>query len=190
MKMKNLLVLAALLPCLMMCTQPQKEMKAPVEEKKEEVMMPAKVQKTMTYKESQVSYYGNKMVTEEELLKETKLIDIADRRFESKWANEDPVGISNEYTTDGIFLKPGVEPKLGRAAIAEEFARSVEGVERVEFFQDELEFYGDMTVAFQRAHMKGYLRGSEEIFYGSYVILWKKANGEWLIHYDMYNADK
>jgi len=149
----------------------------------------SKIQESIEYKGSKVTYYGNSSVSENQLLTESKLIDIADRRFESKWKAKDPVGISNEYTTDGVFMKPGVKPRIGKKEIADEFANSVKGVEYVEFFQDELEFYGDLTVAFQRCHMKGYIKDSDDIFFGSYVILWKKVNGNWLIHYDMFNAD-
>jgi len=131
------------------------------------------------YKNSIVSYYGNKNVTNEDLLKETKLIDIADRRFEAKWLKKDPKGISEEYTSTGaVFMKPGVKPRVGRAEIEKEFSLSVKTVDRVAFFQDELEFFGEMDVAFQRCHMLGY------------VILWKKEKGQWLIEYDMFNSDK
>lgn len=144
------------------------------------------------YKSSVVSYYGSKTITEKELLENAKLIDIADRRFETKWVNKDPKGISEEYTTEGaVFMKPGKKPRLGRAAIEKEFSESVKSVDRVEFFQDELEFFGDMDVAFQRCHMLGYVNSKKEhIFEGSYVILWKKENGNWLIEYDMFNSDK
>ena len=144
------------------------------------------------YKNSEVRYFGSNTVTEQQLLKAAKLIDIADRRFETKWRNKDPKGISMEYTKEGaVFMKPGVKPRIGRKAIEAEFAVSVQGVDRVEFFQDELEFFGDMDVAFQRCHMLGYVNTQKEhIFEGSYVILWKKEDGEWLIEYDMFNADK
>ncbi len=145
------------------------------------------------YKDSVVSYYGKqKKVTKKDLLAEAKLIDIADRRFETKWKNKDPKGISEEYTTEGaVFMKPGKKPRLGREEIEKEFSLSVKDVDRVEFFQDELQFFGDLDVAFQRCHMLGYVNSkSAPIFEGSYVILWKKEKGEWLIEYDMFNADK
>ncbi len=144
------------------------------------------------YNGSKVYYFGSKPISKDMLLTEAKLIDIADRRFETKWANKDPKGISEEYTTKGaVFMKPGVKPSLGRAEIEQEFAKSVQGVDRVQFFQDELQFLGDMDVAFQRCHMLGYVdEKKEHIFEGSYVILWKKENGNWLIEYDMFNADK
>ncbi|AXT59783.1 nuclear transport factor 2 family protein [Aquimarina sp. AD10] len=146
----------------------------------------------ISYKDSVVSYYGNKSITDKDLLKEAKLIDIADRRFESKWVNKDPKGISEEYTTTGaVFMKPGTKPRLGRAEIEKEFSLSVKSVDRVEFFQDELQFFGEMDVAFQRCHMLGYVNTNKSpIFEGSYVILWKKENGAWLIEYDMFNSDK
>ncbi|GAB1855544.1 hypothetical protein MHTCC0001_03780 [Flavobacteriaceae bacterium MHTCC 0001] len=144
------------------------------------------------YKDSVVSYYGSKEFSKKDLLINAKLIDIADRRFETKWRNKDPKGISEEYTSSGaVFMKPGKKPRLGRAEIENEFAESVKGVDKVEFFQDELEFFGDMDVAFQRCHMLGYVDSKKEhIFEGSYVILWKKENGNWLIEYDMFNSDK
>lgn len=147
---------------------------------------------SIDYKDSVVSYYGTSKVGKNELLKEAKLIDLADRRFEEKWVNKDPKGISEEYTTKGaVFMKPGVKPRLGRTEIEKEFTESVKGVDKVEFFQDELEFFGDMNVAFQRCHMLGYVNSKKEhVFEGSYVILWKKENGKWLIEYDMFNADK
>ncbi len=146
----------------------------------------------INYKDSVVSYFGKKSITDKELLKEAKLIDIADRRFESKWVNKDPKGISEEYTTAGaVFMKPGTKPRLGRAEIEKEFSLSVKSVDRVEFFQDELQFFGELDVAFQRCHMLGYVNSSKSpIFEGSYVILWKKENGVWLIEYDMFNSDK
>lgn len=185
-----LLLLMIILPLLFFtCKNGNTAANTPAEQIQAIATGPSKVQKTVVYKDSKVTYYGNAEVSEEQLMKESGLIDIADRRFESKWKAKDPVGISNEYTTDGVFMKPGVKPRIGKKEIAEEFASSVKGVERVEFFQDELEFYGDLTVAFQRCHMKGYIKDSDDIFYGSYVILWKKVNGNWLIHYDMFNAD-
>lgn len=142
------------------------------------------------YKGAKVMYFGEAKVSKEALLKEARLIDKADRRFEAKWAKKDYLGISEEYTMDGVFMKPGKAPKIGRKAIAEEFAQSVKGIDRVEFFQDELEFYGDLKSAYQRAHMKGYINGTNDfVFEGSYIILWKKVNNNWLIHYDMFNAD-
>ncbi|SEB49615.1 Ketosteroid isomerase homolog [Tenacibaculum sp. MAR_2009_124] len=144
------------------------------------------------YKNSVVSYYGSNQFSKQDLLVNAKLIDIADRRFETKWVNKDPKGISEEYTTVGaVFMKPGKKPRLGRADIEKEFKESVKGVDRVAFFQDELEFFGDMDVAFQRCHMLGYVNTQKEhIFEGSYIILWKKENGKWLIEYDMFNSDK
>lgn len=144
------------------------------------------------YKGSAVSYYGPNNIDKDDILKEAKLIDIADRRFETKWVNKDPKGISEEYTIQGaVFMKPRVKPRLGRYEIEKEFSKSVQGVDRVAFFQDELQFFGDLNVAFQRCHMLGYVnKKKEHIFEGSYIILWKKVKGAWLIEYDMFNSDK
>ena len=109
-----------------------------------------------------------------------------------------------EYHESAYLMKPGedtgdggeendaeITGGVGREEIAAEFKNSVQGTDRVEFFQDELEFFGDLTSAYQRAHMKGYVAGKEaHVFEGSYIIYWKKVAGEWLIHYDMFNSDQ
>lgn len=147
---------------------------------------------SIDYKESVVSYFGSQDFKKPDLLREAKLIDKADRRFEAKWVAKDAKGISEEYTQKGaVFMKPGVKPRLGRAEIEMEFKQSVQGTDKVEFFQDELQFYGDMDIAFQRCHMLGYLNTkTEPIFKGSYIILWKKVEENWLIEYDMLNSDQ
>lgn len=147
---------------------------------------------TVDYNNSEVSYYGSQNFGKEDLLKEAKLIDIADRRFEEKWKNKDAKGIGEEYTEDdSVFMKPGVEPKVGRVEIAKLFEENVKAVNVVKFYQHELQFYGDMDVAFQRCHMKGWQKGEKEhSFLASYVVLWKKVDGNWLLQYDMFNSDK
>ncbi len=143
------------------------------------------------YKGSKVSYFGSKKVSTDRLLIEAKLVDIADRRFESKWVQKDAQGISEEYTLDGVFMTPGATPNIGREEIKQAFTTILQNVDRVQFYQDELQFLGDLDVAFQRCHMKGYKDGQKEpISEASYVILWKKVDGNWLIHYDMFNSDK
>jgi ketosteroid isomerase-like protein len=145
----------------------------------------------VNYKDSKIIYDGELPINKDDLITQAKLIDIADRRFENKWRNKNAVGIANEYTEYGVFMKPGETPKIGKAAIAKEFEKSVKGVDRVEFFQDELEFFDGLTSAYQRAHMLGYVDSANmPIFKGSYIILWKKVNDQWLIHYDMFNADE
>ena len=186
---KNTLVIGVLLTlfCSYSCSNSQAQKKNDQARKNTE----SKLVKTR-YKKSEVRYFGPNQVTAQQLIDAAKLIDIADRRFEDKWKKKDPKGISMEYTKEGaVFMKPSVKPRVGRKAIESEFTESVKGVDRVEFFQDELEFFGNMDVAFQRCHMLGYVNTQEEhIFEGSYVILWKKEDGEWLIQYDMFNADK
>ena len=143
------------------------------------------------YKGSKVIYDGQTSVTKAELINQATLIDQADRRFEAKWQQKDPVGIANEYTPNGVFMKPGKVPRIGKAAIAKEFAQSVQDIDRVEFFQDELQFFDGLSSAYQRAHMLAYIDQSQRpVFKGSYIILWKKIEGNWLIHYDMFNADE
>ena len=147
---------------------------------------------TVEYKNSQVSYFGSQNFKKEDLLREAKLIDIADRRFEEKWKNKDAKGIGEEYTAEGsVFMKPGVEPKKGRTEIAKLFEENVKSVDIVKFYQHELQFYGDMDVAFQRCQMKGWQGDEKEhSFFASYVVLWKKIDGNWLLQYDMFNSDQ
>jgi len=192
--MKKKLALLVLLPLsatLMHCSSPETDAEETVETDIPESVI-SELKKTIEFKGSKVSYFGTNEISEDDLLAEARLIDIADRRFESKWVNKDPKGISEEYTPENaVFMKPGTKPRLGRSEIEDEFSKSVQGTDKVSFFQDELQFYGEMDVAFQRCHMLGFVDEEEtHVFEGSYVILWKKVDGEWLIEYDMFNSDK
>lgn len=113
--------------------------------------------------------------------------DAADAWVERYTAN-DAAGIAALYTEDAQLLPPDQEIVSGRAAIQEFFARTnPPGSAALEIATVETHVLGD------NAHRQGsfLLKGSDgnTVTAGKFLELWKKVDGKWLIHRDMWSAN-
>jgi ketosteroid isomerase-like protein len=104
------------------------------------------------------------------------------------FAAHDAAGVASFYTEDAVLLPPDQEPISGRAAVEEFFARTnPEGAPAVELATIETFIFGD------HAWRQGMFRidgpGDGTPASGKFVELWKKVDGSWLIHRDMWNAN-
>jgi uncharacterized protein (TIGR02246 family) len=100
----------------------------------------------------------------------------------------DAPGIAALYTEDAQLLPPDQEIVSGRAAIQEFFARTnPPGSAAIEIATVETHVFGDY------AHRQGsfLLRGpgGGTVRAGKFLELWKKVDGRWLIHRDMWSAN-
>jgi len=110
--------------------------------------------------------------------------DAAAKRF----AAHDAAGVASFYTEDAVLLPPDQEPVSGRAAVEEFFARTnPESAPAVELATIETFMFGD------HAWRQGMFRidgpGVGRPASGKFVELWKKVDGAWLIHRDMWNSN-
>ncbi|WKY14770.1 hypothetical protein Q1695_000361 [Nippostrongylus brasiliensis] len=99
----------------------------------------------------------------------------------------DPKGAAAVYDPDGYFMPNGRHPVKGRAGIEEYFKEDMaDGVQTAQIITEEVNGSGDW--AFERGsyHLDG-TRGRES---GAYLQVWKKVDGEWLIHNDCFNVIK
>ena len=100
----------------------------------------------------------------------------------------DAAGIAALYTEDAQLLPPDLEIVSGRAAIREFFARTnPPGSAAIEIATVETHVFGDY------AHRQGsfLLKGPDggTVRAGKFLELWKKVDGQWLIHRDMWSAN-
>mgnify|MGYP003487777841 len=100
----------------------------------------------------------------------------------------DAPGIAARYTEDAQLLPPDEEIISGRAAIREFFARTnPPGSAAIEIATVETHVFGDY------AHRQGsfLLKGPDggTVRAGKFLELWKKVDGQWLIHRDMWSAN-
>jgi len=113
--------------------------------------------------------------------------DVADAWVERYTAN-DAAGIAALYTEDAQLLPPDQEIVSGRAAIQEFLARTnPPGSAALEIATVETRVLGDY------AHRQGsfLLKGPDgtALRAGKFLELWKKVDGNWLIHRDMWSAN-
>jgi uncharacterized protein (TIGR02246 family) len=100
----------------------------------------------------------------------------------------DAPGMAALYTEDAQLLPPDQEIVSGRAAIQEFFARTnPPGSAAIEIATVETHVFGDY------AHRQGsfLLKGPDggTVRAGKFLELWKKVDGRWLIHRDMWSAN-
>lgn len=113
--------------------------------------------------------------------------EVADTWVERYTAN-DAAGIAALYTEDAQLLPPDQEIIDGRAAIQEFFARTnPPGSAAIEIATVETLVLGE------HAHRQGSFRfkgpGGGLAAAGKFLELWKKVDGKWLIHREMWSAN-
>ncbi len=113
--------------------------------------------------------------------------DVADAWAE-RYAANDAAGVAALYTEDAQLLPPDMEVVSGRAAIQEFVAKTnPPGGPEFEIATIETLVFGDY------AHRQGSFRvkgpDGAAIETGKFIELWKKADGAWLIHRDMWSGN-
>jgi uncharacterized protein (TIGR02246 family) len=115
-------------------------------------------------------------------------IDDANARLIALQKEGDAEGMGEMYTENAILLPAGGQRTEGREAIEAFWAKNLgSGVEDVELTTDDLEALGDDLV-YEIGHYTTTPRDAEPVS-GHYVVLWKRVDGEWKLHVDIFNKD-
>lgn len=113
--------------------------------------------------------------------------DIADAWVE-RYAAADAAGVAALYTEDAQLLPPDREVVSGRAAIREFVATTnPPGGPAFEIATVETLVFGDY--AYRQGRFKVKSPDGTPLETGKFLELWKKINGKWLIHRDMWSSD-
>jgi ketosteroid isomerase-like protein len=108
------------------------------------------------------------------------------QRFLQLFARGDFAGIASCYTEDAQMLVANMEVIRGRAAIQSVFKFTAVAGHRLEFRTHELELAGDTAVevgSYTRVRADG-----STFDRGKYMVVWKRADGEWKFHRDMFST--
>jgi ketosteroid isomerase-like protein len=112
-------------------------------------------------------------------------IEAANATFVTHYAAKDAKAVAGLYTTTATAVPPGAETATGREAIAAFWQGAIDGglvLHKLETL--EVEAAGDTAWERGRAHLRN-PDGSEGI--GRYVVVWKRVEGAWKLHFDIWN---
>jgi uncharacterized protein (TIGR02246 family) len=118
-------------------------------------------------------------------------IQAAQNRLAEAISARDANHAASLYTDDARLIPQGAPACTDRGAIAGFFAGALEnGIAAARFTTDEVE--GDDAQAVETGRYALYAAppGGERILAasGRYLVVWRKAGGEWRIHRDMFNT--
>ncbi|MGB3798453.1 MAG: nuclear transport factor 2 family protein [Lewinella sp.] len=110
--------------------------------------------------------------------------------FSRFYVNADYEAMANAYTENGHILPNGSPIITGRDSIIERW-QLPEGVRILEHATESVELKVLDDYAYDLGYYRGRTRrpdGSEAEWGGKYVIVWRKLDGEWLMHVDMWDS--
>ncbi len=113
--------------------------------------------------------------------------DVADA-WVQRFTSHDAAGVAALYTEDAQLLPPDMEVVSGRAAIQEFVAKTnPPGSPEFEFATVETLVFG--TYAHRQGSFTAKGPDGQVVVTGKFIELWKKIDGKWLIHRDMWSSN-
>ena len=110
------------------------------------------------------------------------------KKFMSAFEQGDASGIAALYTEDGQLLPPGSDIISGHTNITAYWKGAMHmGVKKVLLETLELDSLGDVAIEIGRANL--YSESGDKIDNPKFMIVWKREEGEWKLHRDIWNSD-
>lgn len=118
-------------------------------------------------------------------------IDAALEVFASAFNNGDAATIAGLYTTNAVLLPPGAKRAEGRKNIEAFWKGGIDaGLKNLVIQIGSVEELGDTAIEVSRFSLdvpgEG---GAMTKSMGKYIVIWKKEDGKWRLHYDIWNSD-
>ena len=99
----------------------------------------------------------------------------------------DAAGLAKLYTEDGQVLPPNGDFVTGYEALQGFWSAVMDmGVKEAKLEISEVDEFGDTAVEVSRFTMFG---GEGQVLdKGKYIVIWKRIDGNWLLHRDIFNS--
>jgi uncharacterized protein (TIGR02246 family) len=113
-------------------------------------------------------------------------VESGNRAFIAAFLRGDAKAVSELYTEDAQVIAPGMPVARGRAAIAATWQQAMDGeVKDLTLKTLDVESAGDLACETGTVGMVG-RHGNTS---ARYVVVWKRINGQWKLHRDIWNAE-
>lgn len=114
-------------------------------------------------------------------------IDAGNKQFVATFAKGDAAGLAAMYSTTGQAFPPNSDVVRGREGLQKLWQGAMaSGVKEIMLTTTEVESHGDT------AHEVGtYSMNAAEgkpVDRGKYIVIWKRENGQWKLHRDIWNT--
>lgn len=109
--------------------------------------------------------------------------------FMETFNNGDYEGMADLYTEVGQILPPNGKVIIGKSGIADFWKGAMDmGIKSIEMYTDEVDQQGDTVIEVSQATLLSDEKHViDEI---KYIVIWKKQNGNWKLHRDMFNSNR
>ncbi|HEV8542790.1 MAG TPA: DUF4440 domain-containing protein [Verrucomicrobiae bacterium] len=122
-----------------------------------------------------------------ELIREA--IEKANQNLLACFRRGDARAIGNLYTNEAQLLPTGSEPIKGPSAIADFWETVLQmGVKEVKL--QTLEVDGQGNTAIESGHYTLFAGNGQVADRGKYIVIWKQINGDWKLHWDIWNTSQ
>jgi ketosteroid isomerase-like protein len=114
-------------------------------------------------------------------------IEASNKQFVAAFGKGDAAALAAMYSATAIAYPPNSEPVSGRAAIQKIWQGAMGmGVKAVTLTTSEVETHGDTAYEVGGYTMLG--EGGKHLDHGKYVVIWKREQGAWKLHRDIWNT--
>jgi uncharacterized protein (TIGR02246 family) len=114
-------------------------------------------------------------------------IEAANKEFEAAVGRGDGAGLASLYTTAGQLLPTHSDIVSGKQAITDFWQGAIDsGIKAATLATVEVEGQGDTAYEVGKYELKG--QEGQVLDSGKYVVIWKRENGKWKLHRDIWNT--
>jgi uncharacterized protein (TIGR02246 family) len=116
-------------------------------------------------------------------------IEAVNGQFQDAFAAGDAAAVAALYTADGQVLPPNAPAVTGTDALRGYWQGAMDaGIRSVALSTREMEIFGDTAI-----ELGGYtvaVEGGQVVDEGSFLVVWKRRDGAWRLHRDIFNSDR
>jgi uncharacterized protein (TIGR02246 family) len=116
-------------------------------------------------------------------------IAAADVEFVASFGKGDAAGVAALYTEQGQLLPPNADFMVGREAIQAFWQGAMDmGIASAKIEILEVEGHGDTAIEVSKYTL--HAADGTELDTGKFIVIWKRVQGEWQLHRDIFNSSK